>query len=88
MSDGALNSWTPAKVRCVSGYRADERPIAVVVDDREFEVRSIRASWREPDYLCFRVEAKDGRVYDLRHHEYDDFWQMRIVSRAAGDQWR
>ncbi len=76
-------SWKPAEVRCLSSHRADERPLAFCVDGRESKVRSVRSSWREPDYLWFRVEAEDGRVYDLRHHEYEDWWQARLASYRA-----
>ncbi len=38
--------------------------------------------WREVDYLWFGVETGDGRVYKLRHHEYNDYWQVReLVQR-------
>jgi hypothetical protein len=77
MSEIALKSWNYTEVRCLASYRANERPIAFLVDEREVEVRTILESWREPDYLCFRVETVDGLVYDLRHHEYEDSWQVR-----------
>jgi len=47
------------------------------MDESEIEVRTILESWREPDYLCFRAETEDGRVYNLRHHDYEDFCQVR-----------
>ncbi|MGO9572126.1 MAG: hypothetical protein ACLP5H_31780 [Desulfomonilaceae bacterium] len=51
--------------------------MSFLLEEREIEVRNILTSWREPDYLCFKVETEDGRVYDLRHHENDDSWQVR-----------
>ena len=81
MSDLALKSWTHAKVRCLSGSRANERPISFLLDNQEIEVRTIMESWREPDYLYFKVETHDGRVYDLRHHEYEYSWQVRESAR-------
>jgi len=70
--------WQSTAVRCFAGYRENERPLSFLVDDREIEVRTILDSWREPDHLFFRVEAEDGRVYEIRHHEYDDLWQVRV----------
>jgi hypothetical protein len=61
----------------LASYRENERPISFLVDEREIEIRAILESWREPYYLCFRVETDDGLVYDLRHHEYEDSWQVR-----------
>jgi len=73
--------WNRTAVRCLAGYRADERPLSFLMDEGEIEVRTILESWREPDYLYFRIETKDGRVYDLRHHEYDDSWHVRESPR-------
>ncbi len=76
MSDLSQKSWSPTRVRCLSGYRADERPISFLLDGVDTEIRSILASWREPGYQYFKIKTKDGRVYEIRHHEYEDFWQM------------
>jgi len=70
-------SWKRTAVRCLAGYRADERPLSFLVDDYEIEINTILESWREPDYFYFRVQTKHGQAYDLRHHEYDDSWQVR-----------
>jgi hypothetical protein len=72
-------SWNRTAVRCLAGYRADERPLSFLVVDDEIEVRTVLESWREPDYLFFKVEAEDGRVYVLRHHEYEDSWEASQV---------
>ncbi len=75
MSETPFKSWNRTAVRCLASSRADERPLSFLVG--EIEITSIVESWREPDYLYFKVETRDGRVYDLRHHEYEDSWQMR-----------
>jgi hypothetical protein len=77
MSNIDPKSWNCTEVRCLAGFRANERPTSFVIDNCEIEVRTILESWREPEYLYFRVETVDGRVYDLRHHEYEDWWQVR-----------
>jgi len=79
MSNLAPKSWNHTAVRCLASSRADERPLSFLVEDREIDVRAVLESWREPDYLYFRVETEDGRVYDLRHHEYEDSWELRLV---------
>jgi hypothetical protein len=77
MSEIALKSWERAEVRCLASFRANERPLYFFASDREIKIRAILASWREPDYLYFRVETEVGQVCDLRHHEYEDYWQVR-----------
>ena len=81
MSNLVPKSWNRTAVRCLAGSRANERPISFLVDEREVEVRTILESWREPDYLYFKVDTDDGRVYDLRCHEYEDSWQVRELPK-------
>jgi len=83
MSEIVLKPWKRIEVRCLAGYRANERPISFLVEERQIEIRAILKSWREPDYLCFKVETQDGCVYDLRYHEHEDYWQVReLVKRG------
>jgi len=77
MSDLAPTSWKPTEVQCFASSRANELPVSFLVDDRKIEVRAVLDSWREPDYLYFKVEAENGGVYELRHHEHEDWWQAR-----------
>ncbi len=77
MPDIATNPWNRTAVRCLASFRANERPISFLLECGEIEVHSVLESWREPDYLYFRVKTKDGRVYELRHHEYEDLWEFR-----------
>jgi hypothetical protein len=72
-------TFNPTPVRCLSCSRANERPLSFLVDELEVEICTILESWREPDYIYFKAETEDGRVYDLRHHGYEDSWQMGVV---------
>ncbi len=77
MTELVHNVWIPTAVRCLASSRANERPISFLLDDTDIKVHSVLESWREPDYLYFKVETEDGRVYELRHHEYQDHWEVR-----------
>lgn len=81
MSNVAPKSWNRTAVRCMSSYKLNERPLSFLVDESEIEVRNILDSWREPDHLYFKVETKDGRVYDLRYNDHEDVWQVRESGR-------
>ena len=72
-----MKSWNRTRVRSLASYKAEERPIEFVVNEREVKVRSILESWREPDFIYFKVEADDRRKYILRYHEHEDHWEMR-----------
>jgi hypothetical protein len=69
--------WNRTAVRCLASSRAHESPLSFLTDEGEVEIHAVHETWREPDWLCFRIETKDGLEFDLRHHEFDDFWEMR-----------
>lgn len=75
--DDSAHEFIETTVRCLSGYRADERPVTFRLGRRDLRVTGIVESWYTPDHLYFKVEAEDGGVYLLRHHEYKDFWRVR-----------
>jgi hypothetical protein len=64
------------KVKCYSGFKADERPINFIIDDKEFMVEKIIDQWHTPEYDCFKVFADDGREYILKHDLKRDEWSL------------
>jgi hypothetical protein len=83
MSENATKSWAGTAVRCLAGYRANERPISFLLDECEMKINTILKSWREPDYLYFKVDTEDGAVYELRCSEYEDAWEVRYLCSAV-----
>jgi len=69
--------WTSAKVSCLAGSRANERPISFFLDAREIRVRTILKTWREPGRLFFKIESEEGCLYVLLYDEYPDLWQAK-----------
>ncbi|HMA85919.1 MAG TPA: hypothetical protein VKN73_09465 [Desulfosalsimonadaceae bacterium] len=53
-------------VTCYAGYRGDETPRSLTIEDREIRVRSVKARWQSPDYRYFKVLGDDGNIYRLR----------------------
>jgi hypothetical protein len=80
MSENNPKSWNRTAVRCLAGYRANERPLGFLVHESEIKIATILKSWREPDHLYFKVETEDGGVYELRCNEYEDAWEVRNLS--------
>jgi hypothetical protein len=74
-----MEKWARTTVRCFSGYKANERPLAFQYGNGEILVRKVVESWREPDRLCFKVMADDAHTYLLEHHEQYDTWQVKRV---------
>lgn len=77
MPELSPKSWSRAEVRCLAGYRANERPISFFLEQREVDTRAVLESWREPRYLYFKVESTDGRLFALRYHEIEDYWEVK-----------
>ncbi len=85
MSDDPSKSWNSTAVRCLAGYKANERPISFLVGKNEIKIAIIVKSWREPDYTYFTVETDDRRVYQLRCNEHEDFWEVRGFAPSRQD---
>ncbi len=64
------------EVESYSGYRADERPIRIVLSGRRYEVVEVEDRWYSPKAMYFRVVASDGNRYVLRHDEDADLWSL------------
>ena len=63
-------------VECYSGYRADERPLRFSLSGRAFDVVTVDDRWYSPEAIYFRVRARDGTFYVLRHDERADRWSL------------
>jgi hypothetical protein len=64
------------RVQCYSGYRADQRPERFTLHGRQFEIDEVEDQWYSPGAIYFRVRARDGNYYVLRHDEGQDFWTV------------
>lgn len=64
------------QVACYSGFRADERPLRLVLGGRSIEVASVEDKWYSPGATYFRVVAADGDRYVLRHDDAQDVWRL------------
>lgn len=62
------------QVETYSGYKADERPLRIIMDGREHEVAEVEDRWYSPGATFFRVRLPDGQRYVLRRIEAQDVW--------------
>ena len=62
------------EVIAYSGYRANERPLYFVLEQKKLEVRKVLDRWLGQEHDYFRVLAGDGGVYLLKWHRYSDVW--------------
>jgi hypothetical protein len=74
------------QVETYSGYKADERPSRLTIDDRAHEVAEVEARWYSPGATFFRVRLAGGERYVLRRVEAQGVWVIeacRSSSRSA-----
>jgi hypothetical protein len=72
---------TPKKIEVVSysGYKATERPISFIVDNRKVEVRDIIDRWYDAEHDNFKILGDDGKIYLLRWQRTSDLWFLEKV---------
>ncbi|MBI5492900.1 MAG: hypothetical protein HY893_08215 [Deltaproteobacteria bacterium] len=70
------------KVESYSGYKADERPKALVMGDKRLEIKEVIDRWYGADHDYFKVMAEDGFVYIIRHDRFRDEWELVMMERA------
>lgn len=64
------------KVECHSGYKADEKPVSFILDEKKLMIEEIIDQWRGPEFEYFKVLADDGKAYLLRYDERNDEWVL------------
>ena len=64
------------KVKCYSGYKSNERPVAFSLHNRDYEVKEIVDQWYGEESVYFKVEADDGNIYLLKYDEGQDQWDL------------
>jgi hypothetical protein len=76
------------RVECHSGYRANERPIAILLNDRRLEIVEVLDRWYEgsvtpgrPAIDYFKVRTENGAVALLRYNSLFDTW---VLTRNPG----
>jgi hypothetical protein len=74
------------KVFAYSGFKANERPTAFMVDEHRREVADIIDRWYGVEHDYFKVLADDGKVYILRWHRILDLWFIVKVMNKMGKQ--
>lgn len=60
-----------------SGYKANERPLHFIVDQKRNEVKRVLDRWYGQDHDYFKVLTDDGRVYMLKWHRASDTWFLQ-----------
>ena len=71
------------QVETYSGYKADERPVRVMIDGRLHEVADVEDRWYSPGATFFRVRLADGERYVLRRIEAQEVWVIEAYRSSS-----
>lgn len=76
----------PKKIEVVaySGYKANERPLSLVLNEQRLEVKRTLDTWYGVEHDYFKVLADDGKVYLLKWHRSLDMWFIEKVLDRLG----
>lgn len=72
-------------VECYSGSKADERPVRLFLDGREYRVEAVLDQWYDLESISYRVRADDGNLYIIRHRTTipEGEWELVSFRRTA-----
>jgi hypothetical protein len=77
---------TPVKIDVVaySGYKANERPLHFVLEEKKLTVVDVLDRWYGVENDSFKVLADDGKVYLIRWHRLLDLWYAVKIMEPQG----
>jgi hypothetical protein len=70
-------------VECYAGYKGDERPVRLQIDDEMLEVAELEDRWYSPGATYFRVRLLNGERYVVRREDAQDIWTLEAF-RSPG----
>jgi hypothetical protein len=68
------------RVECYAGYRGEERPLRLFLNQRRIEVVEVIDQWYGPDYRYCKVRGDDDNVYLLRQTMANEDWELTMFS--------
>jgi len=64
------------RVECYAGYKGDERPVKLQIDERMVDIAEVEDRWYSPGATYFRVLLANGERYVLRREDAQDLWTL------------
>ena len=69
------------KVEAYSGYRLNEKPLAVYIGSQRIDVKVVKDRWYGIGCIYFKVLLANNEQYILRYDEWNHFWEGWSVER-------
>ncbi len=64
------------EVKCYSGYRGEETPRTIFLNDKKIKVNKILDMWLAPDHRYFKFLGSDEGIYIIRYGEEKNIWEL------------
>lgn len=62
-------------VETYSGYKSNEKPLAIVIDKKRLKVEQVLDRWYGEDYEYFKIKTENGCNYIIRYDRINDLWE-------------
>ncbi len=70
-------------VQCYAGYKGDERPVKLQIDEQMLDIAEVEDRWYSPGATYFRVLLANGERYVLRREGAQDVWTLQAFRSPA-----
>jgi hypothetical protein len=70
------------EVKCYSGYKAEETPRSILINNKEISVNKVLDMWLAPDHRYFKCLGSDNGVYIIRYDEKKCIWELTFYSES------
>jgi hypothetical protein len=64
------------RVESYAGYKADERPMRMLLGGQMVGIAAVEDTWYSPGSIYFRVLLYNGERYVLRREQAQDLWTI------------
>jgi hypothetical protein len=71
------------RVESYAGYKADERPMRMLLGGRMVDIAAVEDKWYSPGSTYFRVLLYSGERYVLRRQQAQDLWTIEAFRATS-----
>jgi hypothetical protein len=71
------------RAECYAGYKGEERPVKLQIDEKMLEITEVEDRWYSPGATYFRVLLANGERYVLRREDAQDTWTLEAFRSRA-----
>ena len=71
------------EVECYAGYRGEQTPRVIIFGEQRIEVAEVLDQWLAPTHRYFKLLAKDGHTYIIRHDVVTGRWELTLFERGS-----